>query len=441
MKKDIDQENDLKGIYKRNRAKERLSDKEIRGWITAWTKFREDPSNPNLGQPKQKKFDGGGLHLFMTHSGFASWRVRYSANGKEKTYTIGGYPDVSLAAARIELSVINPIIKQGKDPLVERKINRAINLAKVGDTFKSVAEDWLLLRKKEWSQVHYKKSSDAFKRDVYPEIGSLPISSVTPLLLAKNLEKILKRDIPDTASRILQHINGVFNFAQAKGLCTHNPASAAREVLPRKKTNKKYKALLEWHELGDLLRRAEKAPLSPQVRMAHRLLAFTAASRISNIVEATWEQFNLDDLQPVWIIPRENMKLKTRDYDHRIPLCSQIVGELKDWKRDFGSKGYLFPSSKKGKNHITIDSIEKAYRITLGLRGKHQPHGWRSSLSTLAKEKGFDTDAVELALDHTIGSKSSQRYDRGERFNERIEIYDWWGKQLQVAQYPDIKKL
>jgi hypothetical protein len=37
--------------------------------------------------------------------------------------------------------------------------------------------------------------------------------------------------------------------------------------------------------LGDVLRRAEVARLSPAVRMAHRLLAFSAA-RIGNAVEA-----------------------------------------------------------------------------------------------------------------------------------------------------------
>lgn len=46
-------------------------------------------------------------------------------------------------------------------------------------------------------------------------------------------------------------------------------------------------ALLDWASLGDVLRRAQMARLSPSVRMAHRLLAFTAA-RIGNVVTAEW---------------------------------------------------------------------------------------------------------------------------------------------------------
>ena len=41
---------------------------------------------------------GGGLYLLITPAGSASWRVKYRIEGKEKTYSIGNYPEVSLAA-------------------------------------------------------------------------------------------------------------------------------------------------------------------------------------------------------------------------------------------------------------------------------------------------------------------------------------------------------
>jgi integrase len=157
-------------------------------------------------------------------------------------------------------------------------------------------------------------------------------------------------------------------------------------------------ALTDFVALGGVLRRAEMARLSPSVRMAHRLCAFTAA-RIGNVVNAEWREFHLDEEQPLWIIPRAKMKVTARDLDHRIPLCSEIVAELRQWERMFGRKGYAFPSPSGGK-HIGRESIEKAYRVTLGLEGKHSPHGWRSALSTLARDNGFARDVAELALDH-----------------------------------------
>ena len=61
--------------------------------------------------------------------------------------------------------------------------------------------------------------------------------------------------------------------------------------MPSKKRRERIPALLTFPELGGVLRRADEAKLSPTVRLAHRLCAFTAA-RISNVVEAEWSEFN-----------------------------------------------------------------------------------------------------------------------------------------------------
>lgn len=380
----------------------------------------------------KKLADGGGLHLFITHAGGATWRVKYRLEGKEKIYSIGPYPLISLAAARTELSEVKALLLENKDPVSERRVNRAATAASTDNTFQIVAGEWLTMKKKEWSAGHFTKSKRAFERDIYPSIGKLPIAGITPAIVAKAVEDIHKRDVLETASRILQHLNGVFRYAQAKGMCRDNPAGPAREILPRKKTNGRMPALLDWPSMGDILRRADLARLSPSVRMAHRLCAFTTA-RIGNVVNAEWREFHLDDDQPVWVIPRAKMKVTERDIDHRLPLCPATVAELRQWKAMIGGKGYVFPSPTGGK-HIGRESIEKVYRVTLGLAGKHSPHGWRSSFSTQARDHGFAREVVELALDHAHDNEVARSYDRGERFIQRIELFNWWGEQLFNAQ-------
>lgn len=380
----------------------------------------------------KKLADGGGLHLFITPAGGATWRVKYRIEGKEKIYSIGPYPLVSLAAARVELGEVKALLLENKDPVTARRVNRAATTAGSDNTFKAVAKEWLAMKQKEWSAVHYSKSQRALERDIYPSLGNLPVASITPAIVAKAIEDIHKRDVLETATRILQHLNGVFRYAQAKGLCRDNPAGPAREVLPRKKDNGRMPALLDWASLGDVLRRAEMVRLSPSVRMAHRLCAFTAA-RIGNVVNAEWREFHLDDEQPVWIIPRAKMKVATRDIDHRVPLCTEIASELRQWQEVFGRKGHVFPSPAGGK-HIGRESIEKVYRVTLTLAGKHSPHGWRSAFSTLARDQGFQRDVVELALDHAHDNQVARAYDRGERFTQRVKLFNWWGEQLATAQ-------
>lgn len=380
----------------------------------------------------KKLADGGGLHLFITPAGGATWRIKYRIAGKEKIYSVGPYPAISLAAARVELGKVKALLREGKDPVSDRRVSKAEAAACTDNTFKGVAHEWLTMKKKEWSPVHYTKSARALERDIYPAFGNLPVNSITPAIVAKAIEDINKRDVLETATRILQHLNGIFRYAQARGLCRDNPALPAREILPRKKDNGRMPALLEFAALGDVLRRAQGARLSPSVRMAHRLCAFTAA-RIGNVVNAEWKEFHLEDEQPVWIIPRKKMKVTTREIDHRIPLSPEIATELRQWRELIGGRGYVFPSPTGGK-HIGREGIEKVYRVTLGLAGKHAPHGWRSAFSTLARDHGFERDVVELALDHIHDNDVARAYDRGERFAGRIELYKWWGKQLAAAQ-------
>lgn len=384
------------------------------------------------GERGKKLADGGGLHLFITPAGGITWRIKYRIDGKEKLYSIGPYPQISLAAARVELGEVKARLLENNDPVTARRVNRASNAASADNTFQVVAEEWLAMKQKEWSAGHYTKSARALERDIYPALGKLPISSITPAIVAKVVEDINKRDVLETATRILQHLNGVFRYAQAKGLCRDNPALAAREILPRKKDSGRMPALLDWPSLGDVLRRADLARISPSVRMAHRLCAFSTA-RIGNVISAEWKEFDLESDQPIWSIPRAKMKVNSRPIDHRIPLGQEIADELRQWKRVMGGKGYVFPSPT-GNKHIGRESIEKVYRVTLGLNGKHSPHGWRSSFSTLARDKGFAREVVELALDHTHDNDVARAYDRGERFDDRIKLFQWWGSQLAAAQ-------
>lgn len=147
----------------------------------------------------------------------------------------------------------------------------------------------------------------------------------------------------ETATRVLQHLNSVFGYAQAKGLCRDNPAAPVREVLPRKKTVNRMPALLDFVSLGRVLCEADMARISHSVRIAQKLCAFTAA-RIGNVITAEWNEFVLDEKQPIWIIPRAKMKVNSRDIDHRIPLGEEITDELLHWKQMTGGNGFVFPS-------------------------------------------------------------------------------------------------
>lgn len=405
------------------RVLNKLSDVRIRAFI----------SKARSGKANTKKLsDGGALYITLTPAGTPVWRIKYRYADKERVYSVGTYPAVGLEDARKQRDGVKALLKEGRDPVQARLLNQVAGAESSENTFETVAKAWLAKQRGQWSVVHYTKSKQAIERDVLPRIGRLPIKDIRPAMVATVIELIVKRGARDTALKVLQHVAGVFRLAQARGMRDDNPAEPVYEVLPGKKRKTRMPALLKFPSIGDMLRKAEAASLSPAVYMAHRLVAFTAA-RISNIVEAEWPEFDLNADVPTWTIPRAKMKSKDRDHDHKIILAPQIADELREWRKTTGGKGYVFPSPAGG-DHITREALEKVYRVTLELEGKHSPHGWRSALSTLARDHGFERDVVELALDHIHDNDVARAYDRGERLQQRIKLARWWGEELRKAQ-------
>jgi integrase len=114
------------------------------------------------------------------------------------------------------------------------------------------------------------------------------------------------------------------------------------------------------------------------------------------------------------------MKVQSgRFFDHKVLIGNTFAVELRQWRTMSGGRGFLFSSPTGNGDHITKESLSKAYKKTLGLTA-HSVYGWRSSFSTLAKDLGgFDKVAVELTLDHVGDVKIVRTYDRGERLSER----------------------
>ena len=413
----------MNGGISSGRTLNRLSDKSVQKFV------RE----AKQGKASSKKLgDGGGLFVTLTPAGTPVWRIKYRLGGKERIYAVGEYQQITLEQARAKRGEVKNLLKEGRDPVQARRLGKAANTAASEDTFSRVAEDWLAKQRKDWSRIHYSKSSRALERDVIPKIGKLPVKDITPAMVAHTIEAIADRGAIDTAKKVLQHVGGIFRLAQARGLRDDNPSEAAHEVLPKNRQPGRMPALLSFVALGDVLRGADAARLSPSVRMAHRLCAFTVA-RISNIVQAEWREFSLEGDKPTWVIPRKKMKAHDRPFDHKIFLCPTLTDELTKWRETIGGNGFVFPSPAGGK-HITRESLEKCYRVTLGLANKHSPHGWRSAFSTLARDDGHERDVVELALDHIHDNDVVRAYDRGERQVKRIKLMTWWGDQLSQAQ-------
>ncbi len=159
-------------------------------------------------------------------------------------------------------------------------------------------------------------------------------------------------------------------------------------------------ATLTKEGIGAILRAADKAEVGKGVRRAHYVTLFTA-QRIGEIVPATWDEIDMQSA--TWSIRRDRMKRKDAERGpHLVPIPPRLLAMMKEWHHLDGDDAIYVCPALRGDAPITREAVEKFYRRTLKLSGKHSPHSWRSVLSTWANDAGEDSDAVEAQLDETL---------------------------------------
>ncbi|HKP65721.1 MAG TPA: Arm DNA-binding domain-containing protein, partial [Casimicrobiaceae bacterium] len=92
-----------------------------------------------------KLSDGRGMYLAVMPTGAKLWRLKYrfGAERKERIYSIGAFPEISLAQAREERERAREWLRQGKDPIIQRRVAKATAGAQQAITFKAIADEWL----------------------------------------------------------------------------------------------------------------------------------------------------------------------------------------------------------------------------------------------------------------------------------------------------------
>jgi len=140
------------------------------------TLFATTIANAKPRERSYKMFDGGGLHLFVKPNGSKLWRLNYSWLGKQKTLSLGQWPDLSLADARSKREEARRVLASAIDPSQQRKIDIAKARIAENDSFKSVAVEWIAKNEREgMAEITLSKIRWLLGK-AYPKIGSRPIA-------------------------------------------------------------------------------------------------------------------------------------------------------------------------------------------------------------------------------------------------------------------------
>ncbi|CAO1652993.1 tyrosine-type recombinase/integrase [Parasphingorhabdus sp. NYA22] len=398
--------------------------------------------------------DGNGLFLHVSKKGHKTFRFKFRFEKKEQLLIIGAYPEMSLADARERRNDARKLLREGRDPRHSFNRLKLVGNAAGTKSFETLAREWHDNRRPHWKPVHAKDVITSLERDIFPILGPMPPTEIDEQLLLKVLQNVENRGAIETARRLRQRISSVFVYARAHGIRISNPAALIGELLKPRPPSRKHPAILTVDGIRRLLSDCDRAGAFPVTRLGARYLALTSQRpgmvrhmEWNDLSGIDWGDPSADSPEALWTVPAGKLKLELKlandeTYNHIVPLAPQAVETLRAVRWLTGRDRYVFPNSLSGLKPMTENAIGYLYNRE-GYKGKHVPHGWRSSFSTIMNEKAerelgqdrrllADRFIIDLMLAHTPTGMSAKElvYNRASYMPRRRELAGIWADMI-----------
>jgi integrase len=372
-------------------------------------------------KPSEKLYyrsDGDGLRLQVRPNGARYWMFRFVLAGKEGTLLLGSYPELGLAEARGKAEAARGLVKEGRSPVVERKVRKHDQITADQNTFGAVASEWLQHNQPRWSAVHHERNEGLLRRILLPTLNDLPVAQISREALMVPLKAAYTAGTMESARRARAVASQIFAYAIETGRAERNPGLELARSTVLARVPVKHHAALQPEQVGPMLRALKASGCAPTVKAAIELMMLTGL-RDYSLRSARWSDIDLEATR--WTVPAEKMK---HSQDHAVPLPSQAIAILTELKKLTGYKtdGFVFASS--GKEGFLA---ENTLRLTLHRLGfKVTAHGFRSLLTDLLNKQGFNPDAVERQLAHVEPNEVRRAYLRSDFMEHRVMMMQWF---------------
>jgi integrase len=372
-------------------------------------------------RPKAERYEvweGNGFGCRVTPRGVKSWVWLYRFDGRPRRMTLGTYPAMSLAKARVRLAEAQETLaKEGKDPgtalVATRQAERAAET--VGELVEGYLEKWARPRKRSAAE-----DERILRKDIVPAWGRRKAKDIRRKDVIALLDAIVERGSPIAANRTLAVVRRMYNWAISRDLVEANPCHMVKA--PGKETRRD--RVLSDGEIARLWHGLDNAAMSEGVRLALRLQLVTAQRR-GEVVGAKWAE--VDREVRVWTIPPEKSK---NGMAHRVPLSPLALELLDAIQANANGSPWLFPSPR-GEKPITGRAIDHALRLNLSRIGLSDttPHDLRRSAASHMTSMGISRLTVGKILNH-IENGVTAVYDRYSYDAEKRHALDAWGSRL-----------
>ncbi|MEZ0495142.1 terminase large subunit domain-containing protein [Sphingomonas sp. IW22] len=265
----------------------------------------------------------------------------------------------------------------------------------------------------------------SLERHIFPRAGARALAAIDAAELLELLELI---DGAETARRVRQRLDAIFAFARPRGWVEDNPAALIAAELAPPAAPIRHPAVTIAADARGAYSAIASTSARPIVNLAAQFLALTAV-RVGSLRLATWDEIKTDEAgAPVWRIPAAHLKLSrarkaSADHDHLVPLSPAAMAVL-EAARDHsgGAAAKIFPIGERAIGEL---------HHRAGLTGRHVPHGWRASFSTVLNEAlPEERIAIDEALAHQVKGKVEGAYNRAAQIDRRRTLFDAWAAIL-----------
>lgn len=388
-----------------------------------------------------------GLHLRIAGASRA-WVLRLAVGTRtdakgntvvhRRDIGLGSYPEVSLAEAREKARELRKQVRDGIDPIEERKVTKvraALEAAK-SKTFQECANAYIEANRAGWkNEKHVQQWQNTLATYAFPKIGQLPVAAIDTGLVLNVLQQETGEDKAqlwhaktETASRLRGRLESILDWAAFRGYREgENPARwkghLEHELPARSKVQKvEHHAALPYAELGAFM-----VELRKREGLSARALEFAilTAARSGEVRGATWAEIDLPGR--IWTVPAERIKAGK---EHRVPLSDEAVKLLEALPRIVGNP-YVFPAPRGGQlSDMALTAVLRRME-----RGGLTQHGFRSTFRDWAGETtAYPREVCEHALAHKLADGVEAAYQRGDLLAKRARLMADWARYCGTAQ-------
>ncbi len=340
-----------------------------------------------------------GFHVRVQPGGLKSYAVFYrNADGKQRSLSLGRTTLLKSDQARNLAKAHLVEVQNGGDPSRERRAQRVV--VTMQHLFEDYLEKHARVRKKPRS---VQGDEILWRLHLGPALGEMRVQRVGAQELHSFVAAMVDRK--GAANRALALLSKMFGLAVVWGLRLDNPC----RQIKRYPENRKERFLTA--NEADRLRTVLDGEADRCAAIAVLFLLLTGARR-SEVLQATWSQFDLSSEAPIWIVPQEAQKGDTRVRTPlRRPLSDEAAAILKDWRsgQAVASVVWVFPS-QRDPSKCRPDLKDAWDRIrTKADIPEVRLHDLRHSFASAAINAGASLYVVGKALGHA-DVRTTERY-------------------------------